>query len=108
MLNSKLLDAFRIHTKAKILLDKTDLFAYSTDATKEYCVPSAVVFPETEQDVSEIVKFCNTNNIKLIPRGAGTSQVGGVVPMQQGSIIMSFENLTGLFLIMILIITMVM
>ena len=31
-----------------------------------------VVLPETTEEVSKILAYCNKNNIKVVPRGAGT------------------------------------
>ena len=35
-----------------------------------------------QKEVSEILKFCNEENIKVIPRGAGTGLSGGALPLQ--------------------------
>ena len=41
-----------------------------------------VVLPETVKEVSKILKYCNENKIKVVPRGAGTGLSGGSLPLQ--------------------------
>jgi glycolate oxidase len=38
--------------------------------------------PENVQEVSKILKYCNEEKIKVIPRGAGTGLSGGALPLQ--------------------------
>ena len=38
--------------------------------------------PKNTKEVSEVLKFCNKENIKVIPRGAGTGLSGGALPLQ--------------------------
>lgn len=53
---------------------------------------SALVFPESTEEVSAILKFANTNKIPVTPRGAGTNLVGSTVP-HNGSIILDLSHL---------------
>jgi len=41
-----------------------------------------VVLPENTEEVSEILKYCHSENIKVVPRGAGTGLSGGALPLQ--------------------------
>ena len=34
------------------------------------------------EEVSSILKFCSDENIKVVPRGAGTGLSGGALPLQ--------------------------
>ncbi|MGO1948115.1 MAG: FAD-binding oxidoreductase [Mycobacteriaceae bacterium] len=43
-------------------------------------VPDLVIRPRTEQDVVDVLDWCTTNNIALIPFGGGSSVTGGVEP----------------------------
>ncbi len=43
-------------------------------------VPDLVLRPESEQDVLDIIEWCGSAGIALIPYGGGTSVVGGVEP----------------------------
>lgn len=71
--------------------DKAHLIAYCYDATKERFEPDAVIFPKNEQDVSDVLKYCNENNIIIVPRGAGSGFTGGALP-SNGGIVLSLER----------------
>mgnify|MGYP004445249713 FL=1 len=51
-----------------------------------------LVFPESTEDVSEIMKIAHKNKIPVTPRGAGTGLSGGALPAY-GGIVMSFEKM---------------
>ena len=65
------------------------LFCY--DATRTRFEPDAVVFPRHEQDISDILKYCNEHKIIIVPRGAGSGFTGGALPAN-GGIILSLER----------------
>ena len=71
--------------------DKAHLIAYCYDATRERYEPDAVVYPRDERDVSEILKYCNTHKIAVIPRGAGSGFTVGALP-HKGGIILALEK----------------
>lgn len=48
---------------------------------------SALVFPVSTDEVSEVMKFAHANNIPVTPRGAGTNLVGSTVPHGDGIIL---------------------
>lgn len=59
-----------------------ELRAFDCDGLMAYKqLPLIVVLPETTQQVSEILKYCHANNIKIVPRGAGTGLSGGAMPL---------------------------
>lgn len=45
-------------------------------------LPLVVVLPSTTQQVSRILKYCNDRNIRVVPRGSGTSLSGGALPLE--------------------------
>ena len=45
-------------------------------------MPLVVVMPETVEEVSNILKYCNDNKVKVVPRGAGTGLSGGSLPLE--------------------------
>ncbi len=53
--------------------------AYSTP-----CLPDAVAFPESTEEVSELMKICHRYKCPVIPYGIGTSLEGHVIPTQGG------------------------
>lgn len=62
--------------------------AYETDALTAYTkVPLAVVLPESTADVVKVLRYCNSNKIKVFPRGAGTSLCGGALPSEDGVVV---------------------
>ena len=81
----------KIVDNENVYTDKAHLRAYSYDATKQRFEPEAVIFPRNEEEVSKILKYCNENNIKITPRGAGSGFTGGSLPVT-GGIILSLEK----------------
>ncbi|MDW8097841.1 MAG: FAD-binding protein, partial [Aquificaceae bacterium] len=82
--------------KEKVKTSPVERKLYSYDATPipiERAVPSAVVFPETHQDVSLLVRVCYEENIPIFPRGAGSGLTGGAVPTLEKGIVVSFERM---------------
>ena len=64
-----------------------ELVPYSYDASMNVHRPDAAVWPESTEQVAAIVKLANEYKIPIVPRGAGTSLSGGVIPIQGGIII---------------------
>ena len=57
--------------------------AYSYDATPMLAkLPEAIVFVESAQQISAVLKLANAENFKIVPRGSGTNLSGGAVPME--------------------------
>lgn len=71
--------------------DLAHQIAYCYDATKKRYKPDGVLFPRDENDVSDILKYCNENKISIIPRGAGSGFTGGSLAVS-GGIILSLEK----------------
>ncbi|MBT3765477.1 MAG: FAD-binding protein, partial [Rhodospirillales bacterium] len=68
--------------------DQEELSAYDQDALTAYHQsPLIVVLPETTEQVSRILKYCHANQVKVVPRGAGTSLSGGALPLGDGIIL---------------------
>ena len=57
--------------------------AFETDGLTAYRqLPLVVVLPETTAQVARILKYCNDRNIRVVPRGSGTSLSGGALPLE--------------------------
>lgn len=65
-----------------VIADEAMLKAFECDGLMAYRqLPLIVVLPETTQQVSQILKYCHENNVKIVPRGAGTGLSGGALPL---------------------------
>ena len=60
--------------------------------TYDPVLSEAVVFPETNEEVSKILKLCNEHKIPVVPFGTGTSLEGNVVGNKNG-ITISLEKM---------------
>lgn len=58
---------------------------YECDGLSLYrSLPIAVVLPETEVQIQNILKLCKRLNVPVVARGAGTGLSGGAMPHAQG------------------------
>jgi glycolate oxidase len=74
-------DLIKIFGRENASVDRKDLLAYSFDASDVEGTPTAVVWPRNTAQVSELMKYCSRNNVRVFPRGAGTNLSGGAVPL---------------------------
>jgi glycolate oxidase len=66
---------------------KEQLFCYAYDAFVEESMPDAVIFPETTDEVSQILALASAHKLPVTGRGAGTSVCGAPVPVHHGLVI---------------------
>jgi len=65
-----------------VIVDEDELRAYDCDGLMAYKqLPLIVVLPETTEQVSAVLKYCHDNDVKIVPRGAGTGLSGGALPL---------------------------
>ena len=65
-----------------VMADETSLRTYESDGLTAYAaLPLVVVLPQTVGQVSRVLRYCHENNVKVVPRGAGTSLSGGALPL---------------------------
>jgi glycolate oxidase len=59
--------------------------AYESDGLTAYRQPPlVVVLPSTVDQVARVLRYCQEEGIKVVPRGAGTSLSGGALPLADG------------------------
>ncbi|CAA6802231.1 MAG: (S)-2-hydroxy-acid oxidase (EC [uncultured Campylobacterales bacterium] len=72
--------------------DQAHNLSYSYDASRvRRAMPDMVLFPRDEQDISDILRYCNKNLINIVPRGAGSAQTGAQIATR-GGVILAFEK----------------
>jgi len=71
-----------------VIVDDTALRAYESDGISAYKQkPMIVVLPGTTEQVSRVLKYCHAHNVKVVPRGGGTSLSGGAMPLEDGIVL---------------------
>jgi glycolate oxidase len=74
--------------KENFLDSQEDKLCYSYDGTPIFQhLPEAIIFPENEDQISEIVKLANQEKFNIVPRGAGTGLSGGSIPVENSVVI---------------------
>jgi len=65
-----------------VINDPTGLRPYESDGLTAYRqMPLVVVLPETVEQVAQVMAWCHAQEIKVVPRGSGTSLSGGALPV---------------------------
>jgi glycolate oxidase subunit GlcD len=81
---------------SQILTEAAELEKYGRDWTRVHTPKArAVFFPESTEEVSEIVKWARKNKIALVPSGGRTGLSGGAVAYQ-GEVVVSLERMNKL------------
>ncbi len=75
--------AMRAIVPGEGVIDNPDaLRPYESDGLTAYRQPPMlVVLPETVEQVSAVLRWCHAENVKVVPRGSGTSLSGGALPL---------------------------
>src|SRR5579859_2385225 len=72
----------KIAGRDAVLDQVEDLMLYEYDAGILTGSPRAVVFPETTEQVSRIMRLLSESGFPVVPRGAGTGLSGGAIARQ--------------------------
>ncbi len=76
--------------------DSTERFCYSRDFSfidvEPEVMPDVIVWPTSSQQVSQIVRLANQFRVPVVPRGAGTGEHGGAMPIR-GGILLDFTKM---------------
>ena len=68
-----------------VISSAAEMTPYESDGLTAYRQPPmVVVLPDTTDQVSQVLKYCHDNGIKVVPRGSGTSLSGGALPLKDG------------------------
>ena len=83
---AEIVAALRAIVPGEGVIDGADeLRAYESDGLTAYRQPPMVaVLPDTAEQVSKVLAYCHAHNIKVVPRGSGTSLSGGALPLSDG------------------------
>tara|TARA_B100001123_G_scaffold435397_1_gene563815 strand:- start:20637 stop:22064 length:1428 start_codon:yes stop_codon:yes gene_type:complete len=76
---------------SNVLTDLDRRSSYGVDALGIGRPADAVVLPNTTDQVASVLKLCNTSDISITPRGAGTGYTGGAVPIN-GGIVLALDH----------------
>ena len=79
-----------------VFTDEEKLVEYSHDETEDLSFPPEVVVkPNSADEISEILNYCNKQKISVTPCGARTGLSGGSLPIN-GGIALSTERLNAI------------
>ncbi len=68
-----------------VIAGEREMRPFESDGLTAYRqLPMVVVLPSTTEQVAAVLRYCHENNIKVVPRGAGTSLSGGALPLEDG------------------------
>jgi glycolate oxidase len=68
-----------------VIAGAREMKPYETDGLTAYHqLPMVVVLPGTTAQVSQVLRYCHDEGIRVVPRGAGTSLSGGALPLADG------------------------
>ena len=68
-----------------VIAGEREMRPFESDGLTAYRqVPLVVALPSTTEQVSRVLRYCHENNVKVVPRGAGTSLSGGALPLEDG------------------------
>jgi len=78
--------------EAFVLTQQSELAPYAQDETEDLTYfPEVVVKPQTAEEISQVLKWCNQYQVPLTPRGAGTGLSGAALPIY-GGLLLSMER----------------
>ncbi|WP_026571165.1 glycolate oxidase subunit GlcD [Sediminibacillus sp. JSM 1682029] len=75
--------------KENVETSQASKLVYSFDATPQFqAMPDAIVSPRSASEVAQVVKWCNEQEIPVVPRGSGTNLSAGTTPLQGGIVLL--------------------
>jgi glycolate oxidase len=73
----------------RVLDEPVELYLYSRDASLMRGQPTCVVFPNTTDEVADVVRLAEAHHVPLVARGAGTGLTAGASPTQSGIVLVT-------------------
>ena len=71
-----------------LIVSEDERRPYEADALTAYRqLPLAVALPSTTDEVAALLRYCHAHQVPVVPRGAGTSLVGGATPQEDALVI---------------------
>ena len=68
-----------------VVAQQDAMSVFESDGLNGYrATPLVVALPANTEEVSQVLKYCHQHDIKVVPRGAGTSLSGGALPLEDG------------------------
>ena len=96
-------DLESILKKPQINTDPEALYDASADRYKKYAkakkaldvpLPTAIVYPDSAEQVSKLLTYCNQNKINVIPRSGKTATEGGLENWKEHALVIDAKNLS--------------
>ena len=82
---AEIASALRMIVADGVIDDADALRVYESDGLTAYRQPPMLaVLPRTTEQVSQILRWCHGQGVKVVPRGSGTSLSGGALPLADG------------------------
>lgn len=91
-----------ILNEEQINTEYEDLYDAAADRYKKYAkarkvlnvpMPTAIVYPDSADEVSTLLSFCNENGVNVIPRGGKTATEGGLENWKELTLVIDAKNL---------------
>lgn len=73
----------------RILRDTGSTWAYGMDNSRVHHNPAVVVFPESHDEVAEVMRLACAHHVPVTTRGRGTGTAGGSVPVLGGVVLVT-------------------
>ncbi|MGB9024159.1 MAG: FAD-binding oxidoreductase, partial [Candidatus Bathyarchaeia archaeon] len=86
--------------EANVSVEESELLIHAIDSfPSEWVKPDVVIWPENTEQVSTILRYANERKLPIVPRGAGSSLAGNVLPVQHG-IVLNFRKMSSILKIL--------
>ena len=73
----------------RLLSDAGSTWAYGMDNSRVHHSPAVVVFPESHDEVAEVMRLAYAHRVPVTTRGRGTGTAGGSVPVLGGVVLVT-------------------